>query len=57
MGRFKVAELAVYAYVTRLVKEEYEDEAADGWANEEEDPTIVYVNVKVSPENKDVQDC
>ena len=57
MGRFKVAELAVYAYVTRLVKEEYEDEAADGWANEEEDPTIVYVNVKVSPENKDVQYC
>ena len=47
MGRFRVAELAVYAYVTRTVKEEYEAQDADEWANEDEDPTIVYVNLKV----------
>ena len=44
IGRFKVAELAVYAYVTRLVKD---DEEEDGWANEPEEASVVYVNNKV----------
>ena len=47
IGRFKVAELAVYAYVTRLVKD---DEEEDGWANEPEEASVVYVNNKVEIE-------